>query len=42
MTTTQLLGMTDVSWRGRWERRRRVIIPVIAALIAVGVLIGAF
>jgi hypothetical protein len=42
MTTAQILGMTDVSWRARWERRRRVIVPVIAALIAIGVPIGAF
>jgi hypothetical protein len=43
MTTAQMLGMTDMSWRARWQRgrarlkrRRRVIISVIAALLAIG------
>jgi hypothetical protein len=29
-------GLTDVSLRARWRRRRRVLIPVIAALLALG------
>jgi hypothetical protein len=43
MTTAQILGMTDVSWRARWQRgrvrlkrTRRVIISVIAVLLAIG------
>jgi hypothetical protein len=36
MTTAQILGMTDVSWRARWMRQRRIIIPMIAALVAIG------
>jgi hypothetical protein len=36
MTTAQILGMTDVSWRARWVRRRRLIVPVIAALLVIG------
>lgn len=37
MTVTPPVGMPDTSLAARWQRRRRVIIPVIAAL-----LVGAF
>lgn len=36
MSSSALAGMTDRSLSARWQRRRRILIPVIAVLLAIG------
>jgi hypothetical protein len=36
MSSSALAGMTDRSLSARWQRRRRILIPVIALLLAIG------